>query len=421
MTDDGAKFISVVSNSAGSATTAPAVLTVASSSGSISLSATGGDGQSAVVMTAFPSLLEVTVKDSTGDPVSNESVTFTAPSSGASASFANGNQSMTVTTDARGVANSTALTANSTAGSYTATATASGSIVSTTFNLTNVLSSGGSGLPEFSHVFIVVEENHSFSDVIGNASMPYLNGLANTNSLATEYYADAHPSLPNYFELTVGEGTSITGTLGDSYNGIVTQDNVVRALVAAGKSWKSYAESLPAIGYLGGDSGPYLRRHNPVVYFSYVQQSSTQSNNVVPFSQLATDIENSSLPDYAFIAPNANDDAHDCPVGLSTCSDDQKLAAADQWLSSNIDPLLSSAAFKNSLLIIVFDEAEDSDTTHGGGHVPAILVSPLAKQGYQSMALYQHESVLRLMMEGLGVPDLPGSAARAPDMAEFFQ
>jgi len=423
MTDDGAKFIAVVSNSAGSTTTAAAVLTVSTSSGSgpISLSTTGGDRQTAVVMTAFPSLLQVTAKDSSGDPAPNESVTFTAPSSGASASFANGSQSLTATTNASGVATSTALTANSTAGSYMVTATVSGSTVSTTFNLTNVLSSGGSGIPEFSHVFIVVEENHSFSDVIGNASMPYLNSPASANSLAKQYYADAHPSLPNYFELTVGEGTSITGTLGDSYNGTVSQDNVVRALAAAGKSWKSYAESLPAIGYLGGDSGPYLRRHNPVVYFSDVQQSSTQSNNVVPFSQLATDIANSSLPDYAFIAPNANDDAHDCPVGLSTCTDDQKLAAADQWLSANIDPLLSSAAFKNSLLIIVFDEAEDTDATHGGGHVPAILVSPLAKQGYQSTTLYQHESVLRLMMEALSVPDLPGSAASAPDMTEFFQ
>ena len=419
--DNGARFTAVVTNSAGTTTSAVAVLTVNSSSGSgsISLSATGGNGQSAVVMTPFAAALQVTVKDSSGDPVPNESVTFTAPASGASGSFANGSQSTSATTDANGVANASALTANSTTGSYTITATVSGSTASTTFNLSNVLSTGG--IPQFSHVFIVVEENHSFGDVIGNPNMAYLNGLANINSLATQYYADAHPSLPNYFELTVGEGTSITGTQGDSYNGTVTQDNVIRALVAAGKSWKAYAESLPAIGYLGGDNGPYLRRHNPVVYFSDVQQDSNQANNVVPFTQLATDITNNSLPDYAFITPNTNDDAHDCPAGMSTCTDEQKLAAADQWLSNNIQPLLSSTAFQNSLLIIVFDEAEDTDITHGGGHVPAILVSPLAKQGYQSTTLYQHESVLRLMMEGLSVPDLPGSAASAPDMTEFFQ
>jgi len=62
-------------------------------------------------------------------------------------------------------------------------------------------------------------------------------------------------------------------------------------------------------------------------------------------------------------------------------------------------------AFQNSLLIVVFDEAEDTDTENGGGHVPAVIVSPLAKAGYQSTTLYQHESTLRLMMEGLGVTD----------------
>ena len=96
------------------------------------------------------------------------------------------------------------------------------------------------------------------------------------------------------------------------------------------------------------------------------------------------------------------------------------LAAADQWLYANISPLLASAAFKNSLLIIVFQVSVDSDTAHGGGQVPAVLVSPLVHTGYKSATLYQHESTLRLMMEGLGVTDLPGAAATAPDMVEFF-
>jgi acid phosphatase len=272
------------------------------------------------------------------------------------------------------------------------------------------------------HVFIVLEENHSYSDVIGNtATMPYLNSLASANGLATQYYADAHPSLPNYFELTVGEGTSITGSAGDAYSGVVTADNVVRVLTAAGKTWKSYAESLPSVGYLGGDSGAYLQHHNPFVYFSDVQNSSSQAANVVPFTQLAADMSSNSLPDYAFIVPNVNDDAHNCPVGMSTCTSDQQLAAADQWLSTNIAPLLASSAFQNSLLIVVFDESEDSDTQNGGGHVPAVLVGTMVKAGYQSTTVYQHESTLRLMMEALGVTDLPGAAASAPDMGEFFQ
>ena len=282
-------------------------------------------------------------------------------------------------------------------------------------------SNGGSSVPHFAHVFIVVEENHSYGAVIGNSSMPYLNGLASANGLATQYYADAHPSLPDYFELTVGEGTSITGVQGDSYSGVVTQDNVVRALTAAGKTWKCYAEALPSDGYLGGDSGGYLKRHNPFPYLSDVQNSSAQANNIVQFTQLSADISNNTLPDYAFIVPDINNDAHDCPPGMGTCTDDQKLANADQWLYTNIRPLLASPAFGNSLLIVVFDEGDITDIQHFGGQVADVIVSPLAKAGYQSKTLYEHASTLRLLMEGLGVTDLPGGAATAADMGEFFK
>jgi len=285
----------------------------------------------------------------------------------------------------------------------------------------NGSSGSSSGVPQFPHVFIVLEENHSYSDVIGNSSMPYFNSLVSANGLATQYYADAHPSLPNYFELTVGEGLSITGLAGDSFSGVVTQDNVVRALTVAGKTWKAYVEGLPSVGYLGGDSGGYLQHHNPFVYFSDVQSSSSQASNIVQFPQFATDISNNTLPEYGFIVPDVYDDAHNCPAGMGTCTDAQKLAAADQWLSSNIGPLLASTAFQNSLLIIVFDESEDSDIQNGGGHVAAVLVSPKVKPGYQSTTVYQHDSTLRLMMEGLGVTDLPGGAATAPDMKEFFK
>src|SRR5260370_16703025 len=183
----------------------------------------------------------------------------------------------------------------------------------------------GSSVPLFPHVFLAIEENHSFSDVIGNSNMPYLNGLVSANGLATQYFADAHPSLPNYFTLTTGEGTSIIGTVGDSFDGVVTQDNVVRALTAAGKSWKCYAESLPSPGYLGTDSGAYVRHHNPSSYLSDVQNSASQASNIVPLTQLATDLSDKLLPDYAFIVPDVNNDATNCPPGFPFCSPNQNL------------------------------------------------------------------------------------------------
>src|SRR5947209_3573887 len=252
----------------------------------------------------------------------------------------------------------------------------------------------------FGHVFIVVEENHNYSEVIGSASMPYFNGLANQYGLATNYHANGHPSIPDYFMLTTGQTLTIIDALTPDLFP-VSDDNVVRELLAAGKTWKSYAEDLPSVGYTGGDSGKYAVRHNPLAYMTDVQNNSTQVQNLVPFTQFAADLPTASLPDYSFIVPNLCNDAHDC-----------SLAPADAWLKSNIDPLINSPLFqKDGLLIIVFDEAENSDFTGGGGQVPTVLISPLSKRGYKSNATYQHQSVLRLMLEGLGVKKLPGEAA----------
>jgi hypothetical protein len=104
-------------------------------------------------------------------------------------------------------------------------------------------------VPPSSHVFIVVEENHSHSSVIGSSSMPYLNSLANQYGMATRYFADTHPSIGNYFMLTTGQIV----TNDDNFSGTVSVDNLVRHLVSAGKTWKFYAESLPSVGYTGGD------------------------------------------------------------------------------------------------------------------------------------------------------------------------
>jgi len=264
--------------------------------------------------------------------------------------------------------------------------------------------------PQFGHVFIVVEENASYPDVIGNSSMPYFNSLANKWGLATNYYANLHPSIPNYFEMTVGK----TLTVNDSETPKsfpVSDDNVVRELLAAGKTWKSYAEDLPSAGYTGGDSGKYLVRHNPLAYMTDVQNAPAQAQNLVPFSEFVADLPTANLPQYSFIVPNSCNDAHDCPP-----------STADTWLKNNIDPLINSSLFqKDGLLIIVFDEGNNLDFTQGGGHVAAVIVSPFSKLGYKSIALYQHQSVLRLMLEGLGVTKLPGDAATAPAMWEFFK
>lgn len=278
-------------------------------------------------------------------------------------------------------------------------------------------SHGGSGsIPVVAHVFVLVEENHAYTDVIGNTAMPYTNTLASRYALATQYYANRHNSLPNYFMLTVGNLV----TTNDLFNGVVTLDNVARAVTAAGKTWKMYAESLPTPGYVGATLVPYGRDHDPFTYFSDVQSSTTLAANIVPFTQLATDLANNTLPDYAMIVPNLEDDGHDCPNEAPLCSDTQKLAIVDQWIQTNLSALIQSPAFQNSVLIYTWDESVLTDMANGGGHIATILISPKVRAGYQSTTLYQHQSTLKLTMQLLGITDYPGAAATAPDMTEFF-
>ena len=332
--------------------------------------------------------LLATARDGKGKPLSGRSVTWTTSEGTVAAVSGSG------------------LVTGVGPGSATITATHKGSGKSGTAAIT-VITSVPSPAP-FGHVFILVEENRGYADVIGSASMPYLNGLAQQYGLATEYYANTHPSLGNYFMLTTGQIV----TNSDTYSRVVSVDNVVRELLAAGKTWKAYVEDLPSVGVvdLNVHAGNYASRHNPLVYLSDVHDNPAQASNVVPFTQFAADLAAGAFPSYSFIVPNMCNDGHDC-----------SRTVADAWLRTNIDPLIRSAQFQqDGLLIITFDEAWSTDTQKGGGHVAWIVVSARAKRGYRSTTLYQHESTLRLTLKALGVRAFPNAAATAPDMDEFF-
>lgn len=272
-------------------------------------------------------------------------------------------------------------------------------------------------VPAQDHVFLVVLENHSFSQVIGNPSMPYLNSLAAQQGLATNYFANVHPSIGNYFMLTVGS----IETVDDTFSGTITDNNIVRALTGAGKTWKAYLESVPATGYVGDDVSPYLKHHNPFSYLSDVVSSSTQAANMVPFSQLSADLASGKLPSFGYIAPNAQHDAHDCPGGALTCADSDLLTAADNWLKNNIDPLIKSPAFGNSVLIITWDESTLTDLANIGGQVATVVAGPRVRPGFRSTTHHQHQDTLRSILQALQVSNMPNAAANATAMGEFFQ
>lgn len=261
------------------------------------------------------------------------------------------------------------------------------------------------------HVVMVMEENQSYASVVGNTTdWPHLNALIGNGALPTNYYADTHPSIGNYFMLTTGQIL----TNDDSSTQVWNVDNIARRMLASGVSFRVYAEGI-AQGYLGGDTGLYMIRHNPFAMLSDVAGNAQVAGQTIwPFTQFAADVAANNAPEFSYIVPNIDDDAH---TGTPL--------EADDWLQANvIAPLSTSAAFQpggDGILIVDFDESLDSDTAYGGGHVTPVLWGPQVKAGYRqaSATVYQHESMLLTVMDALGLSDPPG-AANAPAMGEFF-
>ena len=262
-------------------------------------------------------------------------------------------------------------------------------------------------VPQFSHVVVVMLENHSYNQVVGSKTMPYYNALIKKYGLAQNYFANAHPSIGNYFMLTTGK--IITND--DNFTGTTTEDNIAREITAAGKSWKVYAEGLPSTGYVGGSTKLYMKRHNPFAYFGDVRSSLSEKNNIVPFTIFSKDVSDNKLPNFSFIVPDACNDAHDC-----------KLVTTDNWLKKNIDPLINDSNFKNGgLLAIVFDEGRAGDKLHGGGQDPVVLVGANVKSGFKSKVFYQHQNLLKTILVGLGINKFPGATLVAKPMFDFFK
>jgi phosphatidylinositol-3-phosphatase len=278
--------------------------------------------------------------------------------------------------------------------------------------------SGGSGsqpssiIPQSNHVVVVMEENQSYASVVHNSiDWPNLNNLVSNGALATNYYANFHPSIGNYFMLTTGESL----TMNDDSTTVWNVDNLARRMLASGVSFKVYAEGITQ-GYLGGNTGLYLIRHDPFAMLSDVAGNPQVANQCIwPFTQFAADLASGTLPDFSFIVPDVDDDAHDGTP-----------QQADAWLQTKVIALLSnSPAFASGgdgILIVEFDEAATSDTAYGGGQVAPVLWGPNVKVGFaqRSTTVYQHQSMLRTVMEALRLSNPPGAAASAPSMSEFF-
>ena len=128
---------------------------------------------------------------------------------------------------------------------FRACVAAAGTVALVSGAVAPTVSSAATLPPRFDHIVVVMEENHSFSDIIGSSSAPYLNSLATQGASFTNSFAITHPSQPNYVALFSG---STQGLTSDNCPQIFTANNVGNEIRRAGLSFAGYSESMPLDG-----------------------------------------------------------------------------------------------------------------------------------------------------------------------------
>jgi hypothetical protein len=268
-------------------------------------------------------------------------------------------------------------------------------------------------------VFLILMENHNWSDIKGSASAPYINGLLATGAHAEQYFnpPGIHPSEPNYLWLEAGTNFGILDDNPPATNHQSSTEHLATLLNAAHITWRSYQEDISGTVCPLTSAGKYAPKHNPFVFFDDITGAISASDpgciaHNRPYTELAADLTNDAVARYNFITPNLCDDMHD------TCApQNDSIKQGDDWLSHEVPKIQASSAYASgAYVLITWDEAE------GGvdGPIGMIALSKNAKVGYSGSLHYTHSSTLRSLQEIFGVSPFLGDAANATDLADLF-
>jgi len=245
----------------------------------------------------------------------------------------------------------------------------------------------------------IVEENHSFSRA--RAGMPYLWSLGVRYGYATHYSAISHPSLPNYLAIVAGTTFGIADDLPPAAHH-VKAPNVFTQAIAAGKSAKTYAESMPGRCHQS-DYGLYAVRHSPWPYFTRAANRASCLKDDVPSQGFLADARRNRLPVAGMLTPNLNHDAHN-----------GTLAEADRWLKARMPTVLRSRDFRSGRLAVVITFDEGTVTNN----VLTVVLDANVHHKVVAQPL-THFSLSRLYSQTIGAHAL-GQAARASNMRAVF-
>lgn len=248
----------------------------------------------------------------------------------------------------------------------------------------------------FDHFFLIIFENQGYSDVTQNQD--FMN-YAQQGYLLTNFYAQTHPSQPNYITILAGDPM---GVADDSVHD-VDGTNIIDLIEAKGVSWKSYNEGYPGGCFTGSKSGLYARKHTPFISFLDIQNDAERCAKIVEASQLDSDLQNvDTLPQFMFYTPNLNDDGHNTD-----------LDTAGQFLSSFFGERLNKFP-ENTLIVITWDEGEGDD--YDSNHIYTALLGSMVPAGGQDDANYGFPSITHLVEENWDLGNLGRSDADAPIM-----
>jgi hypothetical protein len=250
-------------------------------------------------------------------------------------------------------------------------------------------------IPRPAHIVIVVEENRSEGNIIGNKSAPFITTLAAQGANMAQSFAETHPSEPNYLALFAGSTFGVTRDICPVNGGNVP--NLASELLAAGYTFIGYAEDLPAVGSPVCSAGKYARKHVPWANFTNVPPA-----NSVPFSAFPMG-NYASLPTVAFVIPNNDNNMHDGSI-----------AAGDAWLNRQLSGYANWAVANNSLLIVTWDE----DDNGSRNQIPTVLYGAHVQPGTYDEQI-SHYNVLSTCEQMYGLPKT-GNAVNAPPIATIW-
>ncbi|MBV8465178.1 MAG: hypothetical protein JO218_04460 [Burkholderiales bacterium] len=273
-----------------------------------------------------------------------------------------------------------------------------------------------STVPAFDHVFFVMMENTDYSQVIGSSSAPFINSLAQSGTLLTNYSGTYHPSDENYMAVAGGDNF-VSGAIYFP-NIKVTSQHLGDKLEAVGKSWKAYEQGMGTPCNTSNNNDSYYQPDDaPFINFTNISGNPTRcAAHLFDTNQLTTDLQSvATTPNFSWIAADDYYDGEASGNGSNTSVQTQ-----DNWLKQTLQPIFASPAWNSqrSLLILTWDESSSQATNHVGGIV--VGSQGLVGSGALSTTSYNHFSSARTIEGALGIASLTPNDSYAQAMNDVF-